>query len=157
MPSNAAYFAKDLRKEARKFTAGAYRQFRDKLLFDGLKMIDEAWPVDTGFSRASNLPFADASGGLSISLPDPDPSQYPKGTTPSVQPGAVDLEKIDQTNLVLNGTEPFDTVGIATNCIYAPALEHGHSNQNSLMYTRAASAIDRTVASASDFTPRDLE
>lgn len=155
MAPNAVYFRKELKKAASKLSAGAYRQFRDKLVFDGLAMIDESWPVDTGFSRASNLPFVDAGVG-SLTVPDPDPEDYPAGSTPSVQRGEMDGEKWDMAQLVLDGSGPFDNVGISTNCIYAPPLERGHSDQSSFMYTRTASAIDRVVASARDFSEGGL-
>lgn len=138
---NSPQFAAQLEKEGKKWTAGKYRKFRDKLLFDALSIIDEAWPVDTGFSRASNLPFVH-SPESGAQLPDPDPSQF-KGK--KATPGDVDAEKVARSELLLQTSAPFDTVGIATNCIYAPALEHGHSDQGSLMYTRAAQAVKNVV------------
>lgn len=140
---NAVAFSAQLEKEAEVFVAKAYRKFRDSLLWDALGIIDDNWPVDTGFSRACNLPFVDEP--LDVS-PDPEEFKGKKAT-----PGGMDPEKIDQTTLLLKSAGPFATVGISTNCIYAPALEHGHSSQNSLMYTRAAQAIKNAVASADEF------
>ena len=146
MGSNAAYFKVELAKEARKHTAVAYRNFRDKLLLDALAAIDAEWRVDTGFSRASNLPFIDSPLG-GISLPQPDKKDYPRGSKPAVPAGQSDLEKLDQTQLVLHTSEAFATVGIASNVIYAPVLE-----AKDHVYKKTAEAIKDVVASAEDFT-----
>lgn len=151
MAGNARQFAADLHKEAIAFTEKNFRLFRNKLLFDGAAIIDEAWPVDTGFSRASNLPFADdPDSGISVAGPDaadfaPDEET---GTSSEVDWGdPMTDEKTDAIRAILRTTDPFDTVGIATNVAYAPALEDGHSEQGSDMYRNSANAIQDVVES----------
>ncbi len=137
MPGNARQFAAQLLRESEDFTDGNFRDFRDKLVFEALNIISETWPVDTGFSRAGNLPFVGS----------PDNVPLPGGSSGGSFGDFADAGALQMADSVLGGSDPYETAGVATAVIYAPALEAGHSAQSSHMYERARMALERVVES----------
>jgi len=138
---NSLQFAHELEVEVREFTHGTFRKFRDGLVFEAAAIIDETWPVKTGFSRASNLPFVgDPDGGVRAAAPDPDDFSEDGGTGFG---DPIDADKVEAIQAVLKASDPFDSAGISTNVIYAPVLEAGHGAepQYSHMYELAMQAI----------------
>lgn len=130
---NAKQFALDLMKKEYPRIEREFRNFRDGLLYRGLQVIDDEWPVETGFSRASNLPFIDDPESVTVLPPKKGGDADFKG----------EFDKTDKMRTLLRATDPFDTVGIASNVIYAPPLEDGHSPQGSHMYRRSYYALRR--------------
>ena len=147
MAGNAYQFAVSLEREAKEFTAGVYRKFREKLLLEAAGIIDETWPVDTGFSRGSNLPFVGSPDSIGEATgPDRTELELASLEGRGADFGAPsDRKRVAGIRAVLKGTKAFDTVGIATNVVYAPALEDGHSDQGSHMYRQARNAIEGVV------------
>ena len=134
MAVDARRFSAQLRREAEEFTDGQFRDFRTKLVLEALNMISELSPVDTGYFRSSNLPFV---GSPEVRLPTgPTRATFGQGADPSV------LAEAD--GLLALGS-PYADAGVATNVVYAPALEAGHSPQSSHMYARTALALRDVV------------
>ncbi len=136
MPTNARQFQTELLHDAKLFVEGNQRDFRDKLLLEALNLISITWPVDTGYSRGGNLPFV---GNPEVEVP-------PEGSTSGGRFGdPADAAVLQQAEFLLRQAGAFETVGVATNVIYAPALEAGHSLQFSHMYKLAAQALETSV------------